>query len=258
MTAPTTARAIEPLKLPLTCGIDRGVAMRLAATEYDRFLAQLRLLSPTDWGRPTRCPDWDVRAMAGHVLGMADMAASIVESWRQMRAAKQRGGVFIDALTGVQVDKHRELTPANLVDRFAVVGPKAARARRRTPSLIRRRTMPDEQPVSPEQSELWTLGFLLDMCLTRDTWMHRVDIADAIGVDLQLTSDHDGALVADVAAEWARRHGEPCSLMLTGPAGGSWTWGSGGPSLELDAVEFCRLLSGRGAADGLLATRVPF
>jgi hypothetical protein len=118
--------------------------------------------------------------------------------------------------------------------------------------------MPDEQPVSPEQSELWTLGFLLDMCLTRDTWMHRVDIADAISVDLQLTADHDGVLVADVAAEWARRHGEPCSLMLTGPAGGSWTWGSGGPSLELDAVEFCRLLSGRGAADGLLATRVPF
>jgi len=45
---------------------------------------------------------------------------------------------------------------------------------------------------------------------------------------------------------------------LTGPAGGSWTFGSGGPEIELDAVEFCRILSGRGEAEGLLKTAVPF
>ena len=65
-------------------------------------------------------------------------------------------------------------------------------------------------------------------------------------------------LVADVAAEWAQRHGQPCILILTGPAGGRWAWGTGGPSYELDAVEFCRLVSGRGSGDGLLATPVPF
>ena len=105
------------------------------------------------------------------------------------------------------------------------------------------------------------------MILTRDTWMHRSDIAAATGRALTLTPGHDGVLVADIAAEWADRHGQPCVLVLTGPAGGSWTFGSTGtgsgadgdrPAYELDAVEFCRILAGRGDGDGLLATRVPF
>jgi hypothetical protein len=59
-------------------------------------------------------------------------------------------------------------------------------------------------------------------------------------------------------AEWARRHGQPFTLVLEGPAGGSYTAGTGGPHLQLDAVQFCRVLSGRGTADGLLAQQVPF
>ena len=62
---------------------------------------------------------------------------------------------------------------------------------------------------------------------------------------MALSADHDGVLAADVAAEWAQRHGQPCTLTLTGPAGGSWTWGAAGPAYELDAVEFCGIISGR-------------
>jgi uncharacterized protein (TIGR03083 family) len=104
--------------------------------------------------------------------------------------------------------------------------------------------------------ESWTLGFLVDVVLTRDTWMHRVDVARAAGQEPELTADHDGVLVADVVAEWAGRHGQPCTLTLTGPAGGSWTFGTGGPELTDDAVEFCRGLSGRGTP--ALGTEVPF
>jgi len=67
--------------------------------------------------------------------------------------------------------------------------------------------------------------------------------------------------VADVVAEWARRHGQPFLLDLTGPAGGTYASGPGLPRAErlsLDAVEFCRTLSGRGRAAGLLTTVVPF
>ncbi|HMC68402.1 MAG TPA: hypothetical protein VKJ07_04540, partial [Mycobacteriales bacterium] len=130
---------------------------------------------------------------------------------------------------------------------------------RRTPGLVRARTLP-EQPIEPtgQITERWAMGYLVDVILTRDTWMHRSDIALAVGREMSLTPDHDGVIVADVAAEWAQRHGQPCSLTLTGPAGGSWTFGGGGPSYELDAVEFCRILSGRGAGDGLIATPVPF
>lgn len=257
MTAATTGAA--QIARPVRPALDRPLAMGLAATEYARFRDQLSRLSPADWARPTVCEAWDVRSMAGHVLGMAEMSASVPETIRQMRAARRAGGVFVDALTALQVDKERALSADEVMTKLGTVGPKAAKGRRRTPSFIRRRTMPDEQPVDGKtQLEKWTFGFLLDVILTRDTWMHRTDIALAAGQPPELTADHDGVLVADVAAEWAARHGQPCTLTLTGPAGGSWTWGSGGEVLTLDAVEFCRILSGRGHGTGLLATRVPF
>jgi uncharacterized protein (TIGR03083 family) len=248
MTAPSQPR------MPV---LPRQVATRLAATEYQRFADLLRTLRPGDWTRPTDCPGWDVRAMAAHALGMVEMAASIRESNRQVRLARRRGGVFIDALTGLQVAERQHMTPEQITTRFAVRAPKAARGRRRTPGVIRRRVMPERQQVGG-RDEVWTTGYLIDVILTRDPWMHRADIARATGAAHVLTADHDGVLVADVAAEWAARHGQPYTLHLTGPAGGTWASGEGGPLIETDAVEFCRLLSGRGHADGLLAVQVPF
>ena len=242
--------------------LDRAVAMRLAAEEYQRVVAQLRSLSAHDWSRPTDCPDWDVRALATHMLGMAEMAASLREQIRQNRKANRAGGVYIDALTALQVAERTDMNPTQIIERFAQIAPRAARARRRAPGLIRRRTMPAPQPVGgkPESpQEAWTFGYLIDVVLTRDPWMHRTDIAGATGSDLALTAEHDGVLVDDVVKEWAARHGQACSLVLSGPAGGSWSFGTGGPTLQADAVQFCRGLSGRGETDGLLlATEVPF
>jgi hypothetical protein len=107
-------------------------------------------------------------------------------------------------------------------------------------------------------AERWRLGHVFDVILTRDTWLHRVDLARATERPLELTAAHDGRIVADVVAEWARRHGEPFALHLTGPAGGRFVHGGGGPELSLDAVEFCRILSGRAPGEGLLTRQVPF
>ncbi len=235
--------------------LDRRVAMQLAATEYDRYLAALQALEPADWLLPTDCPGWDVRAMSCHVLGMADMAASPLESRRQPREATKRGGVFIDELTALQIEEREDLDPVHIVTQLARTGRRAARGRRLAPAFIRRRRLPAAQT---DGTEAWTLGFLLDVILTRDTWMHRTDLAAATGRPPELTADHDGVLVDDVVREWAIRHGQPYRLTLTGPAGGSWSSGAGGEELELDAVDFCRILSGRGEAAGLLKTAVPF
>jgi hypothetical protein len=95
----------------------------------------------------------------------------------------------------------------------------------------------------------------------RDYWMHRVDLTRATDQELVLSADHDGRIVADVVAEWARAHGEPFELVLDGPAGGRFVHvpgGQGVPELHLDAVDFCRILAGRASGTGLLAQEVPF
>ena len=110
----------------------------------------------------------------------------------------------------------------------------------------------------PFDQERWQFGYLVDSVFTRDTWMHRLDIASATGRDMVLTPEHDGRMIADVVAEWARRHGQPFSLTLSGPAGGQWRAGDGGDQIELDALHFCQALAGRIPAHGLLTTMVPF
>jgi uncharacterized protein (TIGR03083 family) len=254
----TTATASRPTS-PRRSALDRATALRLAGTEYERFADLVAGLTPEELRRPTACPAWDVHAVACHVLGMAEMVASPVEQVRQLRGAKRAGGLFIDALTGLQVDKHVHRPDADLVADLRAVGRRATRGRRRTPRPLRSVHLAD-QPVDETGAvtETWTLGYLVDVILTRDTWMHRSDVALATGRPMELTPGHDGVLVADVAQEWAARHGQPCSLRLTGPAGGTWHWGTGGPVVEIDAVDFCRVLSGRGSGAGLLTTRVPF
>jgi hypothetical protein len=77
-----------------------------------------------------------------------------------------------------------------------------------------------------------------------------------------LTADHDGRLVADVVAEWSRRHGREFTLELEGPAGGKFVNGSpsvpAGEEITIDAVEFCRIVSGRASGAGLLTQEVAF
>lgn len=240
--------------------LDREVAMNLAAAEYSQVVSLFHSLSPQQWPLPTECPGWDVRAIAGHILGMAQMVASVPEMVRQQtgsqRHAKKTGAATIDTLTALQVAKNAGLSTTEIVEQMRLAGPKAAHNRRRTPALIRNRKMPEIQDTGSVK-EWWTFGYLFDIILTRDPFMHRIDISRATGHPLQVTAEHEGVLVDDVVREWAGRHGQPFSLHLTGPAGG--TWGNDGDEpITLDAVEFCRVVSGRSAGTGLLATRIPF
>ncbi len=255
MTATST-----PATAPVRPALDHDTAMRLAADEYARLIATLEQLTPEQWATPTECPGWDVRAMAGHLLGMMRLAASVPESARQQLAAKRRakreGGLVLDALTALQVEQHSSLSTTDLLAALRKTAPKAVAGRRRTPAVVRSRTMPEPQQVGG-RSEKWTFGFLLDVILTRDPFMHRIDIARVTGVSVPATAEHEGVIIADVVREWAQRHGAPYHLELTGPAGGVWSRGTG-ESIRMHAFEFCRALSGRAEAEGLLATQVPF
>jgi uncharacterized protein (TIGR03083 family) len=232
----------------------------LGTAEFQRVIDLLGDLTPDEWAAPTVCEPWDVRAMAGHMLGMAEAQAKVREFARVARAAsatvKRDGGAWIDALTDLQVREHASLTPEELVARFAEIAPAAIKARRRTPALVRSAVRMKQDP--PFDAERFTLGYILDTLSTRDPWTHRMDISRATGREMVLTPAHDGRIVADAVAEWARRHGRPFSLVLTGPAGGQWSSGTGGEHHELDALDFCWTATGRAPGEGLLATPVPF
>jgi hypothetical protein len=189
-------------------------------------------------------------------------AASPRETLSQLvaikRAVRSQGGSETDAMTRIQIERTAALASSELVAECAALVVSATRGRRRTPAPLRR--MVKIPVVMGSIDETWRLGYLIDTILTRDAWLHRVDLCRALDRPIESTADHDGVIIADVVGEWGRRHGQPFGLVLTGPAGD--TFGSGTPAeadqLELDAVEFCRIVSGRSAGDGLLRTDVPF
>lgn len=251
---------------PRRPALPRPQAMRLAAEEYRRVLRVVEALDPGQWQLPTDCPAWNVRELISHIIGMAALPSSPFESARQLKkagaAATSTGGAFIDALTALQVEERMGSTADELIRELRKVGPKAARGRLMMPGLLRRRLMKPAQQVGDRQ-EWWSLGFLVDTILTRDPWMHRIDLGRATGQTVPPSAEHDGVIVADVVREWAARHGQPYRLRLTGGAGGSFSSGvpaqdEAVPALELDALEFCRILSGRKDGEGLLSVQVAF
>jgi uncharacterized protein (TIGR03083 family) len=233
-------------------------AMQLATAEYDRLLALVDDLRAEDWARPTDCAGWDVKAMLGHIMGMLALQADPDERARQLGAAGQiaaeSGVLRLDALTDMQVRETARLSPDEVRVALHELAPLGLAARRGTTQAMR------DAPYDPQLpgESGWTVGYLFDVIHTRDPWIHRVDICRAVGREPQLSSAHDGRIVADVVADWARRHGQPFTLTLSGAAGGAYVSAQGGDDLELDAVEFCRVLSGRAHGSGLLETRVVF
>ena len=229
--------------------------MAAAEEEYRRLDSLLAGLDSSDWARPTDCAEWDVRQVVAHLVGAAESNARVRELLRQARLGRKArpGEPGVDGMNAVQVAERDGLSPEQLRRDLVDAGRRGVRARSRLPRLLRALPLPFGPPLGVRP-----LGYLMDRIYTRDAWMHRVDIARTTGRPLLLTPDHDGRIVADVVAEWARAHSRPFALVLTGPAGGAWSEGLGGEAISMDAVEFCRVMSGRGSGSGLLSTTVPF
>jgi uncharacterized protein (TIGR03083 family) len=194
--------------------IDHAEAMRLTAAENDRLLAQLRGLRDQQWQAPSDCAGWTVRDVAVHLIASAQAQANPLEFLRQVlagrRLTEQIGGVhWVDGLNEAQLRGRTDWTPGTLPALWERSSAAALKARRRMPAPVR------ALPVLPIGTGLgvhigWQpLAYLFDMGFTRDVWMHRIDIARAAGIEPELTAEHDGRIVADILAEWSRRHGQP-------------------------------------------------
>jgi len=233
-------------------------AITMAAVEHRRVADLLAALPADAWSRPTDCARWDVKALALHLLGSLDGQASVrefIHQWRHGRPlTAEIGGVhWVDGMNELQIRERAHLSPPDIVRRIRETAPRAEHARRRIPPPVRAlRVLELGPPVGRVR-----VDYLTGMGLTRDAWMHRIDLCRAVNQTPALTPEHDGRLIADIVAEWARLHGEPFTLILTGPAGGQYRQGTDGPTHEVDAVQLCRILSGRAHGEGVLRHPLP-
>lgn len=237
----------------------------LAAATYRRLLIELDRLSTEDWGAPTICDPWTVADIVRHLLGAAKAHGSLRELARQARVASRTKDRFdgndMDAMNELQVADHRHLGPAELVAGLEDAYPAAVAHRFRVAPWFGWVPMPlsDDGSTPAGSPDRLSLGHLFTTVLTRDVFLHRVDIARATGRGMEVSAEVEGRIVADVVGEWAERHGRPFHLELTGPAGGTYRQGEGGPELSLDALQLCFELSGRAeASHPLMETRVFF
>lgn len=233
-------------------------AMRIAAVENTKFECLLRSFEPGDWTKPTDCVLWDVRALAAHVVGSAAGQASPREFVRQVRKGRplvaEIGGTFWwDGMNELQVRERADLSTQELLAEWSTTSGRALRARTGLPRPIARLPLLNLPPPVGRQP----LSYLFDVGFTRDVWMHRVDLARAAGKTLDVDPHHDGRIVADLVAEWASTHGEPFTLSLSGAPGGQFRSGTGGEHVDMDAIEFCRILAERGHGTGILRHTLP-
>jgi uncharacterized protein (TIGR03083 family) len=250
-----TMNAVDVTTIPR---MTHAEAMQITAVENRKFSAALREVRPNNWSNPTDCTRWDVHALVAHVVGSAAAQASPREFYRQVRAgrpvvAEIGAQYWWDGMNEVHVREREGQPVAELIAEWDRNAERALRARTKLPRPLARLPLINlPAPVGRKP-----LSYLFDMGFTRDTWMHRVDLTRGAGTTFDADPDHDGRVVADLVAEWAATHGEPFTLVLSGPAGGTFTSGTGGEHMEMDAIEFCRILSGRGSGDGILRHPLP-
>jgi uncharacterized protein (TIGR03083 family) len=238
-------RAIEP--------IGHSEGLRLAETEYQRVLDVVRSLSLDDWDRPTDCSAWSVKDIVVHLIGAAEGIGSFRELVHQAAAARRlpKAMSMTDRVNQVQVMDRRAMPIQELPERLATAFQKGLKGRGRIPALLRR------IPIPADEFGRVPFGLLTDVIYTRDAFIHRVDISRAAGKPIVVTPEHAGRIFADVVRDWLSKHGRPVRLELEGAAGGAYQ-AENGPVIRLDAVEFCRVVSGRESGADVLKTRVMF
>lgn len=244
--------------------VRRTDASQVAFAAYRQLGRLLGDLSDGDWAAPTACPGWTVADIVGHLIGAAQGNASVREftrqQWSGLRHRGSYGGNPLDAVNALQISDHADVPDSRRAELLSSLVPRAIRGRMRLSAWAGAVTVPLSTSGSSAggMPRSVNLGRLLDVVYTRDVWMHTVDIAQATRQVPPMEDPVNRRIVEDVVADWARRHRQPFDLTLTGPAGGSYHSGTGGPSLEYDAVEFCQILSGRARGDGLLETKILF
>ena len=202
--------------------ISRAEAVELAATENQRVLELLRSARRRRLDQADRLPGWDVRAMAGH-MRRDDGDVRVVPELRPRDAGGNEGGRRRP--DGRRHDRRAGAPTAptsrtaELIAQAAEIGPALGPvARRPCPALLRKTPMKEE--VGGETGDVAARA----TCSTSSSPATRGCTGSTSpgrpAARWCSPPSTTAGIIADVVAEWARRHGQPFTLHLTGPAGG--------------------------------------
>ena len=184
---------------------------------YEGFEQMLGHLDDAAWRTPTRCAGWEVRDVAGHVVGLANDAAT---------------GVPGSRTPDEQAAALRDNAPAELADQL-----RASVASLR--ALVD--VLPDEAWTGPSGVDGVTLVRGVQG-LWWDTYAHQDDVHEALGFGADRGPDL-AASVAYLAYQLTNRGWGPATLALDGlPA---IDIGAGGKKVTGDPHQFVLVASGR-------------
>ncbi|HWE55305.1 MAG TPA: TIGR03084 family metal-binding protein [Acidimicrobiales bacterium] len=191
---------------------------------HDEAVSLLRLvagLGPDGWRAPTPAPGWEVRDQIGHLCyfdEQATLSATDADRFQQAAQILLEGGPhFTDALA----HELRAVPPAELLVRWVDARAEMVEAFRRIGPAARTPWYgPTMSVMSAATARLM------------ETWAHGVDVADALGAPLEVTSRLRH--VADIGYRTFRfsfvHHGEAeperaVRVAITGPQGVEWRFG---------------------------------
>jgi uncharacterized protein (TIGR03086 family) len=153
------------------------------STANGGFMQRLRLVGPNDWGRPTPCGAWDVRALVNHVVG-----------------ANRRYTMLLAGASPAEVDATRSIDHLgdDAVASFLATASELAAAFREEDALTRSAHHPAGDRTGAQ---------LLGMRVL-DVAVHTWDLARALDVDETLDPDVvDFALTLAPTIEASRQSG---------------------------------------------------
>jgi uncharacterized protein (TIGR03083 family) len=220
--------------------------------ERARLLEVLKALEPSDWSRPTRCPEWTVHGLSLHLLGddLSFLSSQRDEHHGTPAPASLDEVGFINWLDAVQiqwVDAARRLSPRLVVEMLqGLDAPVADTIGAHDPSVADGHvSWASEHPVPRWLDQTRELS---------ERWIHRQQILEAVGRPVDLNEDLARPVLDGL--RWAfpfrlgdvlRPPGTTVTVTVTGPEvatawtlvsdGTQWQFSTGSDSGTIAAIE---------------------